>query len=158
MIKTFNYSGVQGFFICMDTPIYKVQEDMLKEDLKKNLSEKYKKVLGKIDVSNDEYGSFMISVKDSKWFNDPKKLEELYEAVWNAGEKTLIALNSAHDDNLYDVVLNTEDHEEAVDYYMNVMKRAGYSNTWKDALEWFKDFDDSKKYEEYITFRMLEPA
>ena len=162
MIKTYddgvNYLGDQGFFIYVDTPIYKVQEDMLEEELEKNLSKKYKKVLGDIAVSNDEYGSFKIYVENKKWLNDPKKLEELYEAVWHAGEETLVALNSANEDNLIDVVLNTEDHEEAVDHYMDVMKRAGYSNTWKDALEWFRNLDDSEKYEEYITFRMLELA
>ena len=148
MIETFNnvsnnYIGDQGFFIYVNAPIYRVQENMLKEELEKNLPKKYKKVLGTININNDEYGSFKVVVENSKWLNDPKKLEELYEAVWNAGEETLVALNSTNDDYLYDVVQSTKDPEEAVDYYMDVMKSAGYSNTWKDALEWFRNLNDS---------------
>lgn len=143
MFNTFNDG--KSFQIGCELAIHQHQANMLVKELDDNLDKKYLRMIESIEG----YDGFCINLKDHLiTTKDQKKMVELQEAVWEAGEDLFMKLHNLGDDDcsleaFKPTSSSADDVEQAVNYYIESLEEVGYTWEWNEIEEHFDCYDDN---------------
>ncbi len=141
------FNDGKSFNIGCESAVYQHQSNMLVKELSKNLNKKYLRMIESVEPAHYNEGWY-INLKDHLiTTKDQKRMEELQEAVWDAGQDLFLKLHDLGDEEFgYDMFKPTsssaDDVEQAINHYIKTHEDLGYTWKWEQVEQKFDGYND----------------